>query len=192
MSIVRQEVRAGAVALQRAFDRGFAEPLQFAAPATENLLSIRVGDEPWALRLTEIAGLYADRRTTRVPGGAACLIGIAGFRGTPLPVYSLQALLALAGARTGASRGAPRLLAVAAVEPVALAFHALDGHLRVSPDAIVPASADAALRGCAKDFVRTPNFAGPILHLPSLLAVVGTPGGKTVANTSGRSNHHVG
>lgn len=161
-----------AAVLRLAFDRAFAEPLRLDGPATEDLLAIRVGAQPCALRLCEIAGLFADRNVTRVPGSAATLIGLAGFRGALLPVYSLQALLGLGGAKPA------RWLVVAAAAPVALAFETFEGQLRVSPDAILASEARTALGGCAKEFVRIGEFAGPILHVPSVLDLVETPDGK--------------
>jgi chemotaxis signal transduction protein len=194
-----------AAGLRAAFDRAFAEPLRLDAPATENLLAIRIGTEPCALRLSEIAGLFADRKITRVPGSAAALLGLAGFRGALVPVYSLQILVGqapvgqapvgqapvgqvpvgqvlpdLAGAKGGAPT--PRWLVVAAAAPVALAFEAFEGQLRLTPEEIIAAPPRAAqwhasLGGGAREFVRMADFAGPILHLPSLLAAIATAGG---------------
>jgi len=176
VSEVRERGHDRTAALRAAFDRAFVEPLRLDAPPSEHLLAIRVGTKACALRLSEIAGLFADRRITRVPGGAAALIGLAGFRGALVPVYSLQALLGL-GATSAAT---PRWLVVAAgrpAAPVALAFEAFEGQLRVALDAIVPAEARSALGGCAGEFVRADNFAGPILHLTLLLATIERTGG---------------
>jgi len=182
MSTLRPEVHNRAVALRHAFDRAFAEPLQLEPPALETLLAIRVGVEPCAMRLTEIAGLFVDRPVTRVPGGTTFLIGLAGFRGAIIPVYSLQALLGFNNAKTAASGSAPRWLLLAAAEPVAFAFEAFDGQRRVSPDDILPADPHASLRGWTKEFARAQDFSAPILHLPSLLDTVGRQGGKAVAS----------
>ena len=76
-------------------------------------------------------GCSAGKKITRVPGSHATC-GIAGFRGASLPVYDLQACSAIRARQT------PRWLVIAAAAPVALAFEAFEGHLRVSPDAIVP------------------------------------------------------
>jgi chemotaxis signal transduction protein len=172
MSETLGRVHDRTAALRLAFDRAFAEPFRLDAPATENLLAVRVGAQACALRLSGIAGLFADRKITRVPGSAAALIGLAGFRGALVPVYSLQALLGVGGARPS------RWLAIAAAAPVALAFEAFEGQLRVSPDAILAAETHRALGGCAREFVRLGDFAGPILHLPSVLEIIETPGGK--------------
>ena len=80
-------------ALRAGFDRGFAEPARPDLIVREGLLAIRVGQQAWAIRLSEIAGLFVDKRITPVPGGHAALLGIAGFRGAILPVYDLAIVL---------------------------------------------------------------------------------------------------
>jgi purine-binding chemotaxis protein CheW len=119
-----------AVDLRRAFDRSFAEPVRRLDVHTENLLAIRLGDDPYALRLSEITGLFADKRVSAMPSGVRALLGIAGFRGAILPVYDLRILLGYAPSSVA------RWLVVAAKRPVAFAFDALDGHLRLARDAI--------------------------------------------------------
>ena len=59
-----RDLPGGADELRRAFDRSFAEAPGGApeADALESLLAIRVGGDPYALRLSEIAGLFADCR----------------------------------------------------------------------------------------------------------------------------------
>ena len=133
-----------------AFDRAFAAPLRADAAAKHDLLAIRVGARTLRHALSEIAGLFADRKITRVPGSNAALLGIAGFRGAIVPVYSLPD-----AARAFRQRSAPRWLVIAAAAPVALAFDAFEGHLRVlgrrDPAAAI-ARADARLR---PEFIRT-------------------------------------
>jgi chemotaxis signal transduction protein len=153
--------------MRAAFDRSFAEARRPEAPAVEGLLAIRIGSEPYALRLSEIAGLYADRAVTRLPGDAPALLGIAGFRGAIVPVYDLPALLGHRPAET------TRWLAMAAGPPVAFAFAALDGHLRVALDAIVPRATDEWPRQHIREFARTAALVRPIVHLPSVLAAIG-------------------
>jgi chemotaxis signal transduction protein len=155
-----------AAELRFAFDRGFAEPIRRDNVATTALLAIRLADERCALRLAEIAGLSADKVITRVPTNDSALIGVAGFRGTIVPVYSLLALLGYSPTQ------APRWLAIAAGAPVALAFEVLEGLLNVAPDTILPAPMRGDTRSCVRDFVQTQNFSGPILHIPSLLDAI--------------------
>jgi chemotaxis signal transduction protein len=166
-------VAAHAAELRIAFDRAFAEPIRFDRRVKEDLLRIRVGAQTCAIRLSEITGLYADRKITPVPGGHSALRGIVGFRGTILPVFDLQVLLGHAGSDK------PRWLVICAAAPVALAFGGFEGQLRVSREAIMPRSSmphasQLENLNYAHEFVRTDNFVGPIMHLPSVLDVIKT------------------
>jgi chemotaxis signal transduction protein len=154
-----------AMEMRREFDHAFAKPVQFDETPREKLLGIRAGGQACAIRLAEVAGLHADKKITPVPGGHAALLGIAGFRGTILPVYDLPGLLGATG------EPSPRWLVIAKAAPVALAFEAFEAQLLVRPDAIV---AQVSAHNYARDFLRTPEFSGPILHLPSVLDAIGT------------------
>lgn len=159
--------------LRQAFDRAFTEAARPAAVQTDDLLALRVGPDPYALRLSEIAGLYADRAVTRVPGGAAALLGFAGFRGAIAPVYDLHLLLGQASAK------APRWLVMAQAVPVALAFEAFEGHLRVPREAILGQAIRAQGPGqtshpLIRGFASTDGLARPIVHLPSVLDAIRT------------------
>jgi purine-binding chemotaxis protein CheW len=166
VSATAPRVTERAAELRREFDRAFAEPIRPEAAIKEDLLGIRAGAQAYAIRLSEIAGLHAGKKITRVPGSAAALCGIAGFRGALLPVYDLQALLGHSSVET------PRWLVIASGAPVALAFDTFEGHLRASADEIVPQSARAEMPRYARELVRKQNFIGPILHLPSVLEAI--------------------
>jgi chemotaxis signal transduction protein len=144
------------------FDRSFAAPPRSETVETADFLAIRVGNEAAALRLSEITGLYVDKEITRVPGTGVALIGIAGFRGTILPVYSLEGLLGLTMNET------PRWLVVAAGASVALAFQGFEGHLRIDRVSILP---QQAVEGHfhAHEYVRAHTLVRPIIDLPSVL-----------------------
>ena len=155
-----------AAELRLAFDRAFAEPVRLDTTLKEDLLAVRVDGQAFAIRLSEIGGLFADKKITPVPGSHAALRGIAGFRGAIVPVYDLQILLGHSSAAT------PRWLVIAAAAPVALAFEAFEGQLRVARDAILPQPSRPEFRGFTRELVRTENFVGPIMHLPSILDAI--------------------
>ena len=161
-----------AAQLRHDFDRAFAEPVRADEAEEEDLLGIRVGEQACAIRLSEIAGIYAGRKVTRVPGAHTALRGIAGFRGSLLPVYDLQLLLGHARAES------PRWLAVAAAAPIALAFATFDGRLRVPRREIIAHTKHADLAQYAQSVVRAAGFVRPILHLPSILATLNVAGMK--------------
>jgi purine-binding chemotaxis protein CheW len=168
MSAGASTVMNRAAELRREFDRAFVEPFQLGQAQMEDFLAIRIGTEASAIRLSEISRLFADKKITRVPGGHAALRGIAGFRGTMLPVYDLPMLMG-----RGASP-APRWMVIGKAEPVALAFDGFERQLRAPPEAIMPQSARTGGQSCARDYLRTADFSGPIIDLASVLDVIRT------------------
>jgi purine-binding chemotaxis protein CheW len=153
--------------LRTGFDRGFVMPHRPTAARTEDLLALQVGPDPYAVRLSGVAGLFVDRRVTRVPADVPSLLGIAGFRGTIMPVYSLPILLGQTPTK------APRWLIILAAVPVAVAFDRFEGHLRAAFDTILPQQAHAQMHEYAPDFVRGAETVRPVLHLPSIVAAFG-------------------
>jgi chemotaxis signal transduction protein len=151
--------------LRREFDRNFASPQLKHEINKIDFLVIRFGATNFAIRLAEIAGLFVDKKITPVPGAAAALLGIAGFRGAIVPVYDLQALLGKSTAQ------AARWLFVASAAPVAFSFGAFEGQLRVSPNAITPQEASEK-HAFTHDFVHANGVLRPIIQLSSVLETI--------------------
>jgi purine-binding chemotaxis protein CheW len=156
-----------AAELRRDFDRGFADPPSVGNETRQDLLAIRLGARRLAIRLSEIAGLFADKKITPVPGAAAGMLGIAGFRGSILPVYDLQSLLELS------SSEAPRWLVIAAAAPVAFSFEAFEEQIRVPADSI-KCEQTQAKNSFTKEFIQTEGVLRPIIQLSSVLEAVMT------------------
>lgn len=154
--------------LRHAFDGSFAVPAQVDTGQTEDLLAIRTGSEASAIRLSEIAGLFADKKVTRVPGRVAALLGVAGFRGAIVPVYDLHVLLGHPTAK------AARWLVTASGASVAFAFEAFDGHLRISRDAIMAQQASEQTRKYVNGVVRMQDVVRSIVDLPAILDAIRT------------------
>ena len=148
------------------FDQSFARDTRFHLRSTEKLLAIGLGPERCAVRLGDVAGVFADRGITRVPGHIPALLGIAGFRGVVVPVYDLPALLG------HAPIVAPRWLMLAAAAQLALAFVDFDGLLQVESDAIVQRDAGAVPHDFINEVLRTPDLLRPVIHLPSVLNAI--------------------
>jgi purine-binding chemotaxis protein CheW len=145
--------------LRERFDRSFAEPVRRHEVEHVELLAIRSGGCPYALRLAQTAGLHPDRPVTPLPGPLTALLGVAGFGGTIVAVYDLAALL---GHPVPAR---PRWLVLAAgVPPLALAFDELDGHVRAPLASIITESGGSA-RGCVRGMVPLADGARPIVDL---------------------------
>ena len=172
MTEMETKVLDRALEMRRDFDSAFAKPIRLDETLTQKFLAIRAGGQPCVIRLSAIAGLYADKKITPVPGGHPALRGIAGFRGTILPVYDLARLVGASPAPT--SRWLVIAKATTKAAPVALGFESFEAQLLAQPDAIVAQPAAAEMRGFSHEFLRTAEFSGPILHLPSVLDAIGT------------------
>lgn len=149
--------------LREAFDRSFAQAPSSEAAAVENLLAIRVGADPYVLRMTEVSGLFADKKVTRLPSPVSELSGIAGFRGAVLPVYDLAMLLGYPRAAS------PRWLVVIAVTPVALAFDSFDGYLNTQEAEIVQEARPEEHERHVRAVVQTVDLVRPLISLASVL-----------------------
>jgi chemotaxis signal transduction protein len=161
-----------AATLRRRFDESFAAPEASITQRLEGFLAIRVASDPFALRLSEIAGLHAGVKIVPVPSPATQLLGIVGIRGTMAPIYDLAALLRYPPA------GNPRWFVFArGPQPVGFAFEAFDSHMQVSPASLADGNDDGAGTAGNGQHVRgTVRGAGalrPIIHLASVLAMIG-------------------
>jgi chemotaxis signal transduction protein len=157
----------GAAQLRHDFDQSFAQAPPPAAAAMDDYLAIRLGADPHALRLADIASLAPLVAPTRVPGPCPELLGLTGFRGRLLPVYDLRALLGYA------APALPRWRVIALAWPVALAFDGFEGHLRLPREAAAAAQGQAQ----ARLHVREVLHAGaaevrPIVSLESVLDTI--------------------
>lgn len=167
MSEVAVRIDSMAEHLRRTFDHAFTQPRQHEAEPMVALLAIRVGDDPYAIRLNAIAGLFADRTVTPLPGPVTELLGLAGFRGALFPVYDLRSLL---GYSAG---GTPRWLILAGMEArIALAFDRFEGHLLLPHAALTSTDPTHAARQHVGEIARTADMVRPIIHLPSLFDVI--------------------
>jgi chemotaxis signal transduction protein len=175
------DVTARLAGLREEFDRSFAEPARQHDVEYVELLAVRAGGRAYALRLSQASGVHSGRPITSLPGPQAALLGVAGFSGAIVPVYDLAALL---GHPVPES---PRWLVLAAGSPpLALAFHRLDGHVRVLATTIVDETDAHASRDVLRGMVCLPGGTRPIVDLPSARAVVHQLTGHTTHNTEER------
>jgi chemotaxis signal transduction protein len=155
---------ARAVELRTDFDAAFARTPDPATPPQLDLLVIRVGEHRYALRLSEVLAVHADRKLVAVPSPRSDLLGLVGLRGVIAPVYDLRLLLGYPAA------GTPRWLAhVRAAGPLAVAFELFEQHLRLPLADVMSASGSD---GAAHRFVTgsAPSATGPlsIIDLPAV------------------------
>jgi chemotaxis signal transduction protein len=115
------------------FDASFTRMPAPRAADPDNVLVVRVDDEPCLLRLSDIGRLVSRPVLTAVPpapGTAPSLLGLSWCQGELVAVHDLGRLL-------GRSPTPPRWLAVTAAAPtVGLAFAQFDGHRRIAPDEV--------------------------------------------------------
>ena len=142
-----------AEALRRRFDESFAAPAGSNPQSVEDLLAIRIGADPYVLRLSQIAGLSAGLKIAPVPSPIASLLGIVGVRGLMAPIYDLGALL-------GYPRAAePRwTVFVRAPQTVGFAFETFESHLHVLVTSVTG------------ETVRAAGALRPIIDMPSVVA----------------------
>jgi chemotaxis signal transduction protein len=150
--------------LRESFDRSFAEPPAPVGDRLEELLAIRIGSVPHALRLNEIVALEANRRITPVPSESAELLGVAGIRGSVVAVYDLAALLGQP------SDGSARWLGVAKGSQSAFAFSEFEGQLRVSRGDLSEAAEGSSW--AIREVARSGGSLRPVIHLARLVSAL--------------------
>jgi chemotaxis signal transduction protein len=167
--------------LRDAFDRSFAERPSTATIATEDLIAIRVGGDPYAVRTAELSGVSANRKVVTVPSRRPDLLGVAGIRGALVPVYGLASVLGYP--ETASSRewlalcGHPDL--------VALAFERLEGFLRVPQTDLHAPERPEGSRRHVSQVVRVGGIARLVVDMRSTLAALGIDAGAS-GSTRGR------
>ena len=169
---MNEELAMRAMTLRENFDRSFAAPRQAGAVESVDFIAIRVDEAPYAIRLEDIAALSVSRKITALPGQAATLLGLAGFRGAMLPVYGLAALL-------GHGMGAPACWLVRA-PPVSFAFSQFEGHLRLPAVQIVPQQEASSAGRHVSGFLQYEGHTRPVLDMASLFEAVRALAGGTI------------
>jgi purine-binding chemotaxis protein CheW len=156
--------------LRDAFDSAFARTPLLAADDHEDLLAIRVGGNSYAVRLSEVSGLYADKLITALPGVSRTLLGIAGFRGAIVAVYDLRTLLGDVGS------GSCRWLVLAASDStIGFAFDQFEGHLQVPRNAVASEGGMEFARVHTREAVTVADNVRPILQISTLLDTIKRP-----------------
>ena len=160
-----------AAQLREAFDRTFALPPSGASPEVEDLLTIRVAGDPYAIRLLDIAEIVTERRVVSVPAVTPDFLGLAGIRGGIVPVFGLSSILGY-----GSDSRAPRWMMICGSEqPIALDFSDFEGYLRLPASAL---HADENF-GTAREHVKyvnqvasTPDGVRAVISIPLIMATI--------------------
>lgn len=164
-----------AAALRRAFDQTFAVPPPRQGEETEDLLAIRIAGDPCAIRLREIDGVATDRRIVPVPGRSPDCLGVAGIRGTPVPVFDLALLLGFPAGGESA-----RWLVLSGREDlIALAFGAFEGFLRLPTSSFQSAATTQAQQRRAGIAIRTEDGVRAVVSIAEIVRSIRSRGGRT-------------
>jgi chemotaxis signal transduction protein len=168
-----------AAELRRLFDASFAAPASLITEPLEHLLAIRVGSDPFALRLSDVAGLYVGVKIVPVPSPVAQLLGIVGIRGMMAPIYDLAALL-----RYPPASNARWFVFARAPQLVGFAFEAFESHLQVPRASVATGNGENADMSSSgqhvrarvqhmRGSVRVDGTRRPIIHLASMVEMIG-------------------
>ncbi len=163
-----------AAELRRAFDESFAAPVAGAPPATTDFISIRLGADALALRVSEIDALRADIIVVPVPSPVPEFTGVAGFRGKLTPVYDLGALL-------GYPSTTGRWIALVAGRSVGFAFDQFEEHFRIESSAAAVGSSGNGRDRHIHSIARRGEQAWPIVDLVSLVAALRQRGANAIS-----------
>jgi len=160
-----------AALLQHDFDRSFALPQSLASPELEDLLTLRVAGDSFAIRLLDVVEIVTGRSVVSVPTVTPDLLGLAGIRGGIVPVFSLSSSLGY-----GPDPVVPRwLILCGSEEPIALAFSDFDGYLRLPISAL---HADENFRGTREhmkyvnQIASTPDGVRAVISIPLIMATI--------------------
>jgi len=155
-----------AAELRAEFDLSFVAPHYASRAKGDSFLEIKVGDGLFALRLSEVAGLFSGRKITPIPGPTPALLGVANFRGAITPVYSLEAFFEKTINRQA------RWLAVSAAAQVALAFTGLIGHTQKSSEDTLSSAPGQQAHRFARHFLPFGDHLRPIVDLDAVVAEI--------------------
>lgn len=154
----------GVDALRRAFDSAFVLPPRVPPPA-QAVLAVRVGKNPFIVRVAELDGLRTGLSIVMLPSAMPEFLGVANLRGTIVPVYDLAGLL-------GHERSSnPRWFALAGGTGLtALAFDAFEAHLRLEETQAIDREdvEGAPVRGG----VRIDGIVRRLIHIPGVLTTI--------------------
>lgn len=169
MSADERYVARTAAELRREFDATFAVRVSTDRSTLEDILAIRVGGDRYAVRLSSIAGLYADRQPVAIPSPVAELLGIVAIRGLLAPAYDLAALLGYPPATS-----ARWLILVRVPHLVALAFASFEAHLRLPADSFAQLENGSEGRNTRhlRGSVRAGGALHPLIHVPGVLTTI--------------------
>jgi purine-binding chemotaxis protein CheW len=154
--------RLGADDLRRTFDLSFAAPATVHQTGLTVLLLVRLGERRLAVLLEDVASLLPGRRIVPLPAAPRELLGLAGYRGRLVPVFSLRGLL---GMEEGPLPGA--LLLARHQELIAFGVDGFEASFRLKPGDLP--SGSSLVSGPLRGAVDAGSGPVPLLDLHSVV-----------------------
>ena len=146
-----------------AFDSAFQRAPEPPKPVEEGLLVVKAGGLRYGLRCSQLHAVMRDKKITALPGSPSGVLGLAGFRGQLITVFSLAAQLGQP------PEDSPRWLAIVTVSQnirVALAFEALLRQVPIATQALLTDSSATLIESFWTDDGEEPLA---VVSLPTLL-----------------------
>jgi chemotaxis signal transduction protein len=174
MSAGERKAGLSADDLRRRFDRAFAAVPENRAEDVESFLGVKIGSEGYALRVREMAGFAAARKIIPLASPVAEMLGLAGIRGSVVPVFSLAALIGYESAQES-----PRWFVLCGTaEPIALGFRDFDGYLELARsdsgevEGMGEADMRRAKRAHVRQVVRARGEVRGVIDVPSVVKAI--------------------
>lgn len=153
--------------MRRAFDQSFAVPHIGQSESLERIIRIRLAGERFVIRTGHIVGLAKAKRIVPLPSRVPEMLGLAGIRGTLVPVFDLAGLLKL---KSRAST--PSWLALINCEVcIALGFDEFHGQEDLTPASLY-ADESHIPRRHVQLLARIGSSVQPVIDVPSILEVI--------------------
>jgi len=149
--------------LRQAFDAAFAAPALAGATDLVQLLVVRAGAGPQAVRIVDLLKVETCPALVALPQQHPAFLGLGAVRGRATAVYGLARLLGLPEAATS-----HRWLLLGQAR-IGVAVTAILGSLQVRPEELAPASAGAT----GAPLIAFGGGHCPVIDLPSLLHPLG-------------------
>ncbi|RPI22187.1 MAG: chemotaxis protein CheW [Acidobacteria bacterium] len=154
--------------LRKAFDETFASPATLPERDWVELLLISFGAPRFAVPVSQLAGIEANRPIASLPAKRPGLIGLSAVHGGLVPVFDLGTLLGLPG-----RDGAPRWMALHhEQELLALAFDYLEGFLRVAARDVYPLESAPGVVHLTGQAIKVDSGLVYVVDIPSVVSAI--------------------
>jgi purine-binding chemotaxis protein CheW len=154
--------------MRQEFDESFAVAVDSAPLDLEDFLLIRVAGNPYAVRLRDIAGIVGKHVVVPLPTSDRSLLGLAGIRGSIVPVFDFGSLLGYALSPDTAGW----MVLSGGTDPIALAFREFEGFVQLAVTAICQNESLEIGNEFSTEIARTDSGSRPVININRILAAL--------------------